>query len=366
MIGTKNQPERRIGGHPVRQVDPTDKARMRAAWMIGGGAGLVFVAAVAAMFLFNPTRHAVNVAPDVVEKSPPPKAAVPVNPASSLILGGQAANAPVHEEVAPVSLGDIAKAETSQMQTATGKLYGKESAVIEIDAKPLAADAPELENAREAMRQYQAAKSIEDKLRYVYRPERTEARMRKFYEQREQADPALGKLLRGMRLKAADSELTQLIYDCPQRLNGVVTATFHHTRGGWLLLDWDSFTAWGEMKWPDFKARKSIEPILLRAIAEASDYYNYEFSDRARYLSLKLRSPDGSEVVHAYLPRRSGLGKMLEKELNFAQMEVTGRPAGAMLVTARLSFPFDARSDHCTQIKQLIINRWVLFDGEDP
>lgn len=123
---------------------------------------------------------------------------------------------------------------------------------------------------------------------------------------------------------------------------------------GQFLLDWESFIGYSEISWSEFKKQRSAAPLLFRAFAAASDYYNFEFADQKdKYLAVNLLSPDGVESVHGYCERRSQLGTQLQ--------EILGKHEGEAGVTLRLAFPENAESNHCVRIVELVSDRWLIL-----
>jgi hypothetical protein len=104
-----------------------------------------------------------------------------------------------------------------------------------------------------------------------------------------------------------------------------------------------------------------------------SDYYNYEFDDKARFLAVKLRSPDGMHSLTGYVLRKSQLGiavgnligvrlpNPLPPEVPLPPLRL---PGAKQAVTLRVGFPPAAQSDHCVMIKEIVADRWMLFPGE--
>jgi hypothetical protein len=150
-------------------------------------------------------------------------------------------------------------------------------------------------------------------------------------------------------------------------------ANFHRTHAGKLLLDWESWVAWSEVSWAEFKRERSQREVVMRAVASESSYYNYEFGESWRWLAVKLRSPDGLHSVTGYVERKTALGVALANLIGVplphqltddAPLPALKLPGSKALVTVRLAFPNQAQSDHCVKIKGMLADRWLLFPGE--
>jgi hypothetical protein len=122
-------------------------------------------------------------------------------------------------------------------------------------------------------------------------------------------------------------------------------------RDGKLKVDWDSWVAWSEMTWEDFRAKKPVEPVLFRVQLSLVDYFNFDFRDEAKWSSYQLESRDGGVFLYGYVPRTGDLDQRL-------------RPAdvGAKTKwTVKLKFPPDATRDNQVLIDSIVEEGWLLL-----
>jgi len=121
---------------------------------------------------------------------------------------------------------------------------------------------------------------------------------------------------------------------------------------GWYvfqLLRWESWAAWCETDWPTFKQGRSPLPVVMRAVASESGYYNYEFSNSVLGIAM-------ANLIGVPLPHKLPDGMPLPAI----------KPVGSKsFVTVRLRFPVNPQSDHCVRITDLLAGRWVLFPDEE-
>jgi len=203
----------------------------------------------------------------------------------------------------------------------------------------------------DAMQNYWQAKSWEAKLAYVRDPERTGPRMQDFYEVQNQSDPVSGRLEGAMRFRYNGLEVTTLSYSS-SRVNGKVeVALLKDASGGWKM-DWESYTGYSEMAWDAFKKNRPSSPKFFRTFAGPGEYWNFEFADEMKYLSVHLLSPDGLVSLHGYCERESSLGREVGS--------VLARTPGKQPIIFRLAFPENAESDHCVRILGLVAERWLM------
>lgn len=306
-------------------------------------------------------------------------------PAGSSVMGltptvaapasaAKAPAAPAKPEQPGVTLQTIAKAEAVRQGQPPGQLYENSDKPMAMHFDRVTLDAPEVSEAQALFEAFLKASSNKDRRLMVFHPERTEERMREYYEKRGGHDLDPGPLLAAGYLIAGKSRVLNLQFACPSRPDAGLRANFHQTRGGKLLLDWESLNAWCEVDWSDFKKQRSPREVVMRAIASESSYYNYEFSDHWNWLAVKLRSADGQHSVTGYVQRNSALGIAMANLIGVplphklpddTPLPAIKPPGSKSLVTLRLRYPIHAQSDGCVQIANLLADRWLLFPSEE-
>lgn len=275
---------------------------------------------------------------------------------------------------APVTLQAIAKAEAARQAQPSGPLYDSQKAPVALSYTSAKLDAPEVMEAQTRLAEFLQTAAWKERVRFVYHPEVTEARMQEHYEKRGQQDVEHGALLAAGYITAGESRVLNLQFACASRPETGLLANFHQTRGGKLLLDWESWSAWCEVDWATFKKERSVREVTMRALASESGYYNYEFSDPWNWLAVKLRSADGLHSVTGYIQRNSGLGVAIANLIGVplphqlpedAPLPAIKPPRSKSLVTLRLRFPAKAQSDSCVMITDMLADRWMLFPEEE-
>jgi hypothetical protein len=270
-------------------------------------------------------------------------------------------------------LAQIAKVEAAKQGQPGGPLYDPGSSDVALTFESLPLDSPQVVEAQAVLAKYLQAASWRERMTFVFEPERCEALMQEQYEKRGKKDPEHGSLSVAGIIMAGSSKVLNLRFACAIRPDSGMRANFHRTLAGKLLLDWESWVAWSEKTWPEFKQERSQLPVLMRAVASESNYYNYEFSESWRWLAVKLRSPDGLHNVTGYVERNSIFGVALANMIGVplphklpdgSPMPALNLPGAKALVTLRLAFPNKAQSDHCVKITELLADRWLLFPGE--
>lgn len=245
-----------------------------------------------------------------------------------------------------VSLGDMAK---EGLAGKDGTAVPKEAVTITL---PLDPNSPDVQQADDLLQTYWKTKKWQERVPFVYQPERTRVLMEQFYEVQKGSDPISGALLNRGHYRIDGTEILHFTYSC-NRPGDVLELAMRRNADGRFVLDWTSYVGFGEMGWDTFKKERSTTPKLFRAFASGSDYYNYEFTDRQKYLSVNLMSPDGQTSLHGYCERDTPLGTALAHTLSR-----TNTMSG---VVVRLAYPENAESDHCVIIRQFVADRWLML-----
>lgn len=163
------------------------------------------------------------------------------------------------------------------------------------------------------VRSYLAAKSIEEKVRFVRHPQATQARMEAFY-QNTPLTPQPCELLTKMRpLTLQGRPFWQLL------------AVIDQTRGEALLLeqisdtevriDWESHVDYQPVPWSQYVQAPPPHAMSFRVMVEESPRYLGEFMDESRWASYRLSNPGVETTLYGYILRDSPLHRSLQNAL---------------------------------------------------
>jgi hypothetical protein len=212
---------------------------------------------------------------------------------------------------------------------------------------------PELvKKGEELMQQFWHASSWQAKSQLVHDAPRVGDLMKTFYEQRKESEPAAGKLERAALVTIHGQPLLMLVYASAATGNAVQVALYRKG-GDKLELDWESYVGWGEMTFAELKKKRPTEPTLVRGFARKGSYFNYEFDNESRYMSVQLFSPDQLTTLHTYTERDSALGLAMEEWF-------TRAPGVDLPLTVRIAYPEAAQSDHATRLIGIVADRWII------
>lgn len=245
-----------------------------------------------------------------------------------------------------VSLADMAKESRADEDNTA---VPAETVTITLPIDP---GSPDVQQADDLLTNYAKAKKWQDKIPFVYQPDRTRVLMEQFYEVQKASDPVSGALLNRGHYRLDGTEILHYTYSC-NRPGDVLELALRRGPDGRFLLDWTSFVGFSQMSWEQFKKERTTEATLFRAFATASDYFNYEFSDQKSYLSINLVSPDGLVSLHGFCQRNTPMATALSQTLS--------RSNSMSGIVVRLAFPERSESDHCVWIRQFVSDRWLVL-----
>jgi len=227
-----------------------------------------------------------------------------------------------------------------------------ETSVIEV--LPLINAGSVLAEAEQITRKYMDTPSWQDRLKYVFEPERVRKLMEDYYETQHGVDPVMGSLLSQGRFRIDGVEIV-LLTCRSARVDGKLEIALRRSTGDRFVIDWESLVGYSEKSFAELKRSKPVSPILVRGLVQLHDYYNYEFSDAQKFLSLKVSAPDGDDFIHAYCLRDSQMGRWLLQDLGGGTKETLPKA-----YTLWINYPDNAQSDRCVSLIQ-IPGRWLIL-----
>lgn len=239
-------------------------------------------------------------------------------------------------------------------ETPAGKppvLYPSVSNIKEV---PLQESSEEVVKAMALLDEYWATPSWRDRVRMVVDPERVSALMKDFYEVQKAADPVPNGLISKARYNIDGTDILYFRYN-GSRSTGTLEVAMRRGHEGRYLLDWESVVGYGEMSFAHLRETRPTKPVLLRVFARQFEYFNFEFSDAAKYYCVKLSSENGEQSIYGYVERNTLFGDWLASNL------ATTGPSGAMGFTVKVAFPPNAESNQCVHLLQVVASRWIVL-----
>jgi hypothetical protein len=221
-----------------------------------------------------------------------------------------------------------------------------------IKVMPLQENEEDVVQAIALLDEFWKAENWKDQLPMVIDADRVAALMKDFYEVQQGQIPQPGGLLSKARYSIDGHEILYFSYTS-SRPSGTLEVALRRGPQGKFLIDWESLAGYGEMPFQQFRDKRPTKPVMLRAFVRRFEYYNFEFSNSAKFICVKLTSGDSDNSVYAYCERSTELGRWLEEEL-----AGTG-PTNYKGYILSVSFPPDAQSNQCVLLNKVMASRWM-------
>lgn len=236
-------------------------------------------------------------------------------------------------------------------ESAAGPAADSPEPAPEAGARPAATDAVQMDAAAKG---FLEAPTMEEALKWTYRAAEVRPKMEAWYAGKPyrapgfkgrapEADTAVltsGEVMvMGLAVRTGDFEARQL--------------AMVKTPDGYRV-DWESWVAWSEMSWKDFKKLRPAEPKLFRVISSPGTYYNFGFKDESKWVCFGLASPDREDTLYGYAPAGSDLAAHL-------------RPldgVGQRKVILKLRYPENAPADNQVVIEEIVGDGWLDLSGK--
>jgi hypothetical protein len=206
-----------------------------------------------------------------------------------------------------------------------------------------------------ALRQFLAADSVEELLKWVRDRERVEPAIRAWYGQNRPHTSKLTAVRQHSAAKAGGIVFVRALAETQD--HRVVAVNLEETTLGWKA-DWESFVAWGEMHWPQLASelKPGMDPVLVRGYLQFSDHYVAGYTAQA-HQSCRLTSPDRSVELYTWLERDENALRTLRGALFDAEkseIEVVLRLKASLTVPGEL------------EVAEILQTGWVLWPGARP
>jgi hypothetical protein len=134
----------------------------------------------------------------------------------------------------------------------------------------------------------------------------------------------------------------------------VVSVIVEQSEDGRLLFDWEAEVSYQPISLEAFIASKSTEPVDFRVHVERDHFYNFEFSDANRYMSVKLTERDSDSFLFGYVERGSEAHGAIESLL--ARTVMGKEPA-----IVRVRFMPETASRRSVRIEKIVAPRWIYM-----
>lgn len=120
-----------------------------------------------------------------------------------------------------------------------------------------------------------------------------------------------------------------------------------------IKVDWETFTGQGDMSWDDLILKRPTQPVLMRALVQADDYFNRDFPDGTTHACFQLTAHRDTHRVYGYVERGSKV---------HAQLASRNRVNPRTPLTLRLKYPVGSRSDDQLEVVEVVADGWLVCD----
>ena len=200
------------------------------------------------------------------------------------------------------------------------------------------------------LQKFMLASDWEEKSHFVHDAARIRSAMQRHYEMEKLADLEPRRMKSRACYQFGGGEILHISFTALHSEKNVEVA-FRRVEGESYTLDWESYSGASETGWDEVQSTRPTKPVLLRALANLDDYYNYEFDDPSHFLCVRLQRADSTHTLYAFCPRDSSTASALHPQLG------KGRIAP---LTVRITYPKNAQSNNCVELVEVVANRWLL------
>lgn len=172
------------------------------------------------------------------------------------------------------------------------------------------------------MQGYFAAKSPKEKLTFVLEPEKTEPMMRDFYFRESLIPGTLQEMSTPEAVAVDGMSYWRSNFALADGRTGTV---FMRVVDDTPKVDWPSEVRYSAVNWDEWLEKKEGKAADFRVLAKLDTYYPKDFSDRSKYVCIKVSNGESASSVFAYL----NIGDA--DQLEFAQMLANGQAKDCIL-----------------------------------
>ena len=188
-------------------------------------------------------------------------------------------------------------------------------------------------------------KNVEDFAPLVRNPEVTMPRIRKWYESRPLKFAEVKKIGYQDDIRATGQMAAVLIQLADY---SVKAAALEKTVDGYRV-DWESWVGWTELDWDDFFTERPTEPKTVLVQCSVDTYYNRNFRDESKWVSIKMTNPQSYKTLYGYIDRSNPT--LMRHVINMG--------AGESRAVFKIRYPKDSEVANQVVITEFLTSGWV-------
>lgn len=377
-------PEKLVERDRARRLRQLRNAKLQGLVLIG--AVIVLVVYAVSSYLGTPKKKAPEKevpAPVSVAEKPEATPAAPTQPAPETKPVAEEPKSPAVEtskgQASQTSAADTIRRTPPGMMKLNGDAPKPAVPVANVlasigvtDSEKSKRELPKVNEVKRVLALMSKTSLLSSKLEYVIMKPGIELRMKEYYEVRGQKEPEVGEQVADFEIQMGGDRYLDVVYRNPTRPTGTLRASFMRDEKGMVRLDWESFVGFSAMSMREFRDKKAEDAATMRVFASVDDYFNYEFADSKKFLSVRLRNADGSEAVNGFCEAGGRVATAINARLATASAAdaaaAKGEPGAASKRTwapiiVKVRFPAKAQSDHCVELIDLMHGQWLAPAG---
>lgn len=154
---------------------------------------------------------------------------------------------------------------------------------------------------KEIAERFVAAKTHEERLKWVRHPERVSEDMRKFFETGPGKDEVVVKLAEMPQDLANTHTFARFQATLESGGSRLVFVPYETSGSG--KVDFKCYARYGSETWGDLLSGRVTKAEEMRCVLTVGTYYNQEFIDEKQWLALMATTPDLEEILYFYVRR---------------------------------------------------------------
>lgn len=198
---------------------------------------------------------------------------------------------------------------------------------------------------RKAVEQFLAARTTEARLPLVQDPERAGPRMKQFYEVMNGEDPSVVSWEVGEPASGKHGSWLPFVFQ--DSTGRKVTVVMVETDAG-CLVDWENFTAFGEVPWQEYCRTRPTVPKALRVRIRPTEQYGGVYNKES-WQAYELEHRSGEPILLGYASRTGRTSQALSELM---------QPGQWRSAQVYLRFVADSGADNRVVIDSVVRSRW--------
>lgn len=163
------------------------------------------------------------------------------------------------------------------------------------------------------VRNYLAAKTVEEMLPHVRHPESVRPRMESFYAMLPVKPMSCSSITNLKSLTLGDRSFWQVVaVTGPRTGQALLLEQLSPTV---VKVDWESHVHYQPMPWDEYAVKLPTQPMSFRVEVEEAPRYMGEFSDQSRWVSYQLNGLKSDVLLYAYVLRGSAMHQQIDDAL---------------------------------------------------